>query len=372
MSANRRVITFEDLKDSSLLYEKDMPAFGYILLIVLLILMAGVTAWGIRTTKPYIVKGAGTVESPNKTYVMTPFTGEISNINIAEGDHVEQGDELFSVKSTDSEVQSKQIDNQKQIYEKEIGQYDKLVRSIKNNKNYFSSSSSDDSLFYNRYEEYKSQVKQQAIDPKTLKDYGYTDDQIKEELKKNDSKKSELYYAAIRETETAKEQIQTELNVLNAQSDALSTGAEDYTVKASASGTIHMLGDYKDGMVVQTASPVASISTENDEFYISANVSASDRSRIEEGNKASIEVSGLQQNIYGTIKGKIIAIDSDVSMADDGNAYFKVKVEPEKYYLISRNGNKVNLSPGLQTEVRITYDEITYLKYVLDALGVKD
>jgi multidrug efflux pump subunit AcrA (membrane-fusion protein) len=125
-------------------------------------------------------------------------------------------------------------------------------------------------------------------------------------------------------------------------------------------------------MVVQTASPVASISTENDEFYISANVSASDRSRIEEGNKASIEVSGLQQNIYGTIKGKIIAIDSDVSMADDGNAYFKVKVEPEKYYLISRDGNKVNLSPGLQTEVRITYDEITYLKYVLDALGVKD
>ena len=365
-------VSLSELKDSRLLYEKDMPVFGYLLLIILLFLMTAVTTWGIKTTKPYIVKGNGTVESPNRNYVMTPFTGEISGVVIKEGDHVEKGDELFSVKSTDAEIQSKQIDNQKQIYEKEIGQYNKLVKSIKNNKNYFSSSSSDDSLFYNRYEEYKSQVKQQTIDAKTLKDYGYTDDQIKEELKKNDSKKSELYYSAIREAETAKEQIQTELNILNAQSDALSTGAEDYTVKAFASGTIHMLGEYKDGMVVQTASPVASISTENDEFYISANVSASDRSRIKEGNKASIEVSGLQQNIYGTINGEVIEIDSDVSTTEDGNAYFKVKVEPEKYYLINKEGNKINLSPGLQTEVRITYDEITYFNYVLDALGVKD
>lgn len=368
----RKTKSLNDLRDSKLLYEKDMPAFGYILLIVLLLLVISVSVWGIRTTKPYIVKGSGTVESPNKNYVMTPFTGEISNLSVSEGDHVEQGDELFAVKSTDTEVQSKQIDNQKQIYERQISQYSKLVKSIKNNKNYFSAASSDDSLFYNRYEEYKSQVKQQTVDTKTLKDYGYTDDQIKEELKKNDSKKSELYYDAISEAETAKEQIQTELNILNAQSDALSTGAEDYTVKASASGTIHMLGDYKAGMVVQTASPVASISTENDEFYISANVSASDRSRIEEGNTASIEVSGLQQNIYGTIKGKIIEIDSDASMTEEGNAYFKVKVEPEKYYLINMEGNKVNLSPGLQAEIRITYDEITYFKYVLDALGVKD
>lgn len=368
----RQSISLIGLKDSSLLYEKDMPVFGYLLLIILLFLMTAVTVWGIKTTKPYIVKGNGAVESPNRNYVMTPFTGEISGVLIREGDHVEKGDELFSVKSTDTEVQSKQIDNQKQIYEKEIGQYNKLVRSIKNNKNYFNSSSADDSLYYNRYEEYKLQVEQETIDTKAFKDYGYTNEQIEAEIRKGDKKKSELYYAAIREAETAKAQIQTELNILNAQSDALSTGAEDYTVKANASGTIHMLGDYKDGMVVQTASPVASISTENDDFYISANVSASDRSRIKEGNKASIEVSGLQQNIYGTIKGKIIEIDSDVSMTDDGNAFFKVRVEPEKYYLISKDGNKVNLSPGLQTEVRITYDEITYFKYVLDALGVKD
>lgn len=366
------VVTFDELRDSKMLYEKDMPTFGYLLLVVLLLLVAAVAYWGIKTTKPYIVKGSGTVESPNKNYVMTPFTGEIANLKIREGDYVAKGDELFSVKNTDSKVQSKQLDNQKQIYEREIEQYNRLVSSIKDNNNYFSSSSSEDSLFYNRYEEYKSQVKQQFVDANALKGYGYSDDQIKEELKKNDAKKSELYYAAIREAETTREQLQTELNALNAQSDAINTGADDYIVKANASGTIHMLAEYKDGMVVQTASPVASISTENDEFFITASVEASDRSRIKEGNSASIEVSGLQQNIYGTIKGEVVEIDSDVSATEDGKAYFKVKVVPEKYYLMNKDGNKINLSAGLQTEVRITYEEITYAKYLLDALGIKD
>lgn len=367
-----KTIAYVDLSDSKLLYEKDMPAFGYLFLLLIFALLITVSVWGTKTTKPYIVKGAGTVESPNKNYVMTPFTGEIVNLKIREGDYVSKGDELFSVKNTDSKVQSKQLDNQKQIYEREIEQYNRLVSSIKDNNNYFSSSSSEDSLFYNRYEEYKSQVKQQFVDANALKGYGYSDDQIKEELKKNDAKKSELYYAAIREAETAREQLQTELNALNAQSDAINTGADDFIVKANTSGTIHMLADYKDGMVVQTASPLASISTENDEFYITANVEASDRSRIKEGNAASIEVSGLQQNIYGTIKGEVIEIDSDVSATEDGKAYFKVKVIPEKYYLMNKDGNKINLSSGLQTEIRITYEEITYAKYLLDALGIKD
>ncbi|MBR2674076.1 MAG: HlyD family efflux transporter periplasmic adaptor subunit [Mogibacterium sp.] len=368
----KHIVTFEELRDSKLLYEKDMPAFGYLFLMLIFVLLIAVSVWGTKTTKPYIVKGSGIVESPNKNYVMTPFTGEITGIAIEEGDYVNKGDRLFSVKSTDTDVQGRQIDNQKQIYEKGIRQYNKLVKSIKDDRNYFSASDTDDSLYYSRFEEYKSQIKQQTVDVKAYKDYGYTDKQIKDEIAKNEAKKSEIYYSAIREAETAREQLQTELNALNAQSDALSRGAEDYIVKASASGTIHMMSDYKDGMVVQTASPVASISTENDEFYITASVAASDRSRIKEGNKADIEVSGLQQNIYGTIKGKVESIDSDVSTTEDGKAFFKVKVEPEKYYLMNKEGNKINLSAGLQTEIRISYEEITYAKYLLDALGLKD
>ena len=369
---NKTVKNYSELKDSKLLYEKDLPCFGYFLLLLLLALMITVTIWGFNNTKPYIVKGSGTVESPNKNYVMTPFTGEIDSIAIKEGDYVNQGDVIFVMKSPESGVQTEQIENQKKSFETQIRQYDKLARSIRDNTNYFSPSSAEDALYYSQYEEYKSQVKQQVVDTKGLKEYGYTDDQIQMELKKNDDKKAELYYTALNNAETARNQAKRELDMLNAQTEAVKKGEKDYTVKANVSGTIHMMSEKKKGMVVQAAEPVASISAENDEFYVKAQISSSDRSRIKEGCKAELEIAGLQQNVYGIIKAKVTEIDSDISVTDKGNGYFNIKVVPEKYYLVSREGNKVNLTSGLQSEVRITYDEITYVAYVLDALGVKD
>lgn len=368
----KQILDISEIKDSKLLYDKDMPPFGYALIVVVLALMVTVAFWGTVNTKPYIVKGTGVVESSNKNYVMTPFTGSISQVEVSEGDYVESGDVLFVVKSTDIDIQNKQIENQKKIYEKQVNQNAKLVKSIKDNKNYFSPSKAADSLYYSQYEEYKAQVRQQVVDVKALKEYGYSEEQIKEEQKKNDDKKAEIYHNAINRAEEAKKQAQTQLDLLNAQADAVSKGEEDYKVKATATGVVHMLGEYKDGAVVQTATPVASISTENDEYYVKAQISAADRSRIKEGNKAEIEVSGLQQNIYGTIKRKVVQIDSDVSVTEKGTGYFNIKVLPEKKYLISKEGNKVNLSSGLNTEVRIVYKEITYAAYILDALGVKD
>lgn len=364
-------LTFENLRDSELLYKKDLPVFGYFFLLLILVLICVLSIWGIRTTKPYIVRGIGTVESPNKNYVMTSFTGEVSGFSIKEGDHVNKGEVLFTVNSTDSKVQNKQIENQKKVNERRIRNYKKLVRSIKDDKNYFNSANDEENMFYSRYEEYKSQIRQQIVDINELKSYGYTKEQIDEEIRKNDNKKLEIYYSTIREVDTSREQIQTELNMLNAQEDALHAGADDYIVKANATGKIHMLGDYKDGMVIQAASPVASISGDNDRVYINATISASDRSRIKKGNKVDIEIEGLQKNIYGSLKGKIIAIDTDVSKTEDGKVFFKIKIEPEKNYLKNKGGNKIELSTGMQAKVSITYEEITYAKYLLDAIGLK-
>lgn len=73
-----------------------------------------------------------------------------------------------------------------------------------------------------------------------------------------------------------------------------------------------MLGEYKDGMVIQAGSPIASISDSNgDKAIIEATVTASDRSRISAGNDVTVAVSGLQQNVYGTLKGNSVDISID-------------------------------------------------------------
>jgi multidrug resistance efflux pump len=372
---NKQMKTMEQLKDSRLLYDKKIPPFGYMIILTITILMLLVTIWGIKTPKIYIIKSSGVVQSSNKNFAMSPFTGEIVTINISEGMKVEEGDVLFEIKSGDLDVQGEQLEGQKAIYETQIAQYEKLVKSIKDDTNYFDQSNSEDSLYYSQFEAYKSQVKQNEVDATTYKNYGYTDEQIEAELVKNQSKITEVYYSAIKSAEDSILQSQNQLDSINAQLEAISTGQEQYSVKANTSGTVHMLSEYKTGMVVQATQALASISSENDKYVVQANVSTDDAARLKVGDKADIAVSGLTQSVYGTISGRITQIDSDVSSTESSNSgstttYFKIMIEPDYTYLVSKSGDKVNLSNGLTVEARIQYDKVTYFNYVLEGLGV--
>ena len=76
------------------------------------------------------------------------------------------------VVSYQQDYSNKQIENQKKIYENQVSQYGKLVKSIKDNKNYFSASSAADSLYYDQYQAYKTQIKQQKVHVEELADMG--------------------------------------------------------------------------------------------------------------------------------------------------------------------------------------------------------
>ena len=372
---NRRVMTMEELKDSQLLYNRRLPSFGYILVLVVAGLITAVVAWSIKTSKNYTITSSGTVQSVNKNYIMSPFTGEITDVCMNEGDNVEEGDILFTVKSTDLNIQGEQLEGQKAIYTAQITQYQKLVDCIKDDTNYFDATNTEDSLYYSQYETYKSQVAQQIVDTTTYQAYGYTDEQIEGELVKNQSKVTELYYTALKNAEASLQECQMQLDSIQAQLDAVGSGQKEYSVAANTTGKLHLLSDYKEGMVVQATTALASIASEQDIYIIQAYVSASDAARINENDTVDIAVSGLAQGVYGTIGGKVTQIDSDVSITQSGNeknqeAYFKVQIQPDNGYLISKNGDIVNISNGMSVETRIQYDKITYFEYVLDSLGV--
>ena len=88
--SKKTVKNMSELKDSRILYEKDLPPFGYILVSLIAILLIAVVIWSINTPKTYVIKSSGTVESTNKNYIMSAYTGEISQMNISEGSYVEK------------------------------------------------------------------------------------------------------------------------------------------------------------------------------------------------------------------------------------------------------------------------------------------
>ncbi len=369
--SKKTVRNVTELKDSRLLYEKDLPPFGYLLVSLTALLLIAVAIWSLKTPKTYVVKSSGTIESTNKNYIMSAYTGEISQMNISEGSYVDKGDVLFTVKSTDLDIQEEQISGQIGVYNENISQLKKLEQSIMDGKNYFDITNENDRQYYNQYEAYMSQVSQNDIDASTYKSYGYSDAQIETELKKNSAKISELYYSTLKGIDESIRQYENEIDKLKIQNDAVSNGQSEYAVEAGTSGIVHMMGDYKEGMVVQAASAVGSIASENDKYIVTAYLGVNDRPRVDIGDDVNIEVAGLAQNTYGNLKGKLVSVDNDVTTSQNGEqTFFKSKIEIEKPYLISSKGNKVNISNGMAAETRIIYDEMSYFDYFLESLGL--
>jgi len=141
---------------------------------------------------------------------------------------------------------------------------------------------------------------------------------------------------------------------------------------AQKSGTVHLITLLTTGMVIQGGSLIGTITSKEEELIIETMLPSSDRPRIHVGDEVSLAVGGLNQAEYGTIPGSVLSIDEDATIDNEnGNVYFKVRIKPEKTYLEDSKGEKVNLSLGMVTETRVKYEKITYMKYLLELIGVK-
>ena len=371
----KRIQPLEQLKDSQLLFEKELPVFGYMLILIVGLFLAGAVTWSIHAPKVYTIQAQGTVSNRDANYVMCTYTGEIESSYMEEGKLVESGDVLFTIKSTDYDLQKEQLESNRLAYETQIKQYQKLITSIKDDVNYFDSANPEDELYYSTFETYKAKVEQSVLDTSMYEAYGYSQEQIEAEIVKNQGKISEIYYSALQAAESAIQEAELQIASIDAQLSAISSGQDAYVVKASTSGVLHLLADYKPGMVVQTTTTVATITPENADRVIEAYVSTADMARLHEGDAVQIVVDGLSQSVYGTIKGTVRQIDSNVTtqQGQDGSTtqVFRVLIDMETDYMISQSGDKVDIVNGMTVVARVQYDKVTYFNYILEKLGFK-
>ena len=372
---NKQIKTLSQMRDSRLLFEKQIPSFGYFFILLVTAFLAGVMFWSIKAPKAYMITAQGTVTSSESNYVMSGYSGEIGSCNMIEGQLVEEGEVLFTIKSTDYDVQQKQLEESRETYEIQVSQYERLVQSIKDDTNYFDASIAEDDLYYSIYEAYKSQVAQNELNTDSYKAYGYTDEQIISELEKNQGKIAEIYYSAVQNAQNAIQEAKAQIASIDAQLSAIGSGQAEYSLKTTASGRLHLLADYKPGMVVQASGTVATITPENSETILESYVSTADMARMHKGDTVKIAVDGLTESVYGNIKGTVTQIDSNLTTQENGDgttaSVFRIKIKPDVDYLVNKSGDKVDLVNGMTAQARIEYDKVTYFNYVLEKLGFK-
>ena len=367
MTTTIRDIT--ELQDRRIMMEKKLPPYGYAFVILVGIFMVFLLVWSTQTNRIYVSQNSAVVQAANKTYIMSSYSGSITELNVSEGTYVNEGDLIAHIKSTDLDMQQDSIQSQLDIYKKQKSQYEKLVKSIQDDKNYFSETDIDDQPYYYQYETYKSQVAQKAFDASPYQAAGYSDEQIKALMEQNQSEVEALYYSTLQSISASLTSVQSNIDNLQSQMDALSTGANDYYIYAPTSGVIHMDTPYKVGMVLSAGTPLATVASENSDLEVVAYVTLSDRPLLHVGDPCKIAITGLSEYSYGTLTGTVTSIDSDVT-ASTNASYYKMTITPDSTYVISNSGDKVDLSNGMSVTARVEYDKLTYFEYAMEALGV--
>ena len=359
----------DDLQDRRIMMDRDVPPYGYAFVILVGLFMIFLLVWSTRTNRIYVSQNSGTVQASNKTYIMSSYSGTLTELYISEGSYVNEGDLVAHIKSTDLDMQQDNLESQLKIYQTQVDQYNKLLQCIQDDTNYFSETSVEDQPYYYQYETYKSQVEQKTFDASAYQAAGYTDAQIKTLMEQNQSTVENLYYSTLQSISANLTSIQSNIDSIQSQLDALNTGANDYYIYAPTSGVIHMDTPYKVGMVLSAGSPLATVASENSDLEVVAYVTVNDRPLIHVGDPCKIAITGLSEYSYGSLTGTVTSIDSDVTASSSGS-YYKMTITPDSTYVVSNSGDKVDLSNGMSVTARVEYDQLTYFEYAMEALGV--
>lgn len=365
-----REYIYNELKESKLIYDRKPPAFGVIITVMTLIFVIFAVVWAGLSPKTYVVKATGLVVSEEKTNVMNKVQGRIDQINVREGDSVKKGDLLIQINSLHTELQIAQVQANVGFYVDKAALIERLVLFIKGFRlndgvtriNPFDNTNIAEMSAYDNAQTFIDYVKdQEKIATEKTPPEAYTQAEI-------DNLKIQFLSQHYPTLDEYKAQIVQHESQLTVYIDSLA----EYKIIAEQDGSIHLSAGLTVGTMLQAGSLLGSISSVNNStFIIEAAVNAIDRAKITIGDSVEIAVSGIMQSEFGLLKGQVISIDSDSTQTEEGSVFYRIKIKPNSTKLENRKGNVVNLSIGMLSESRIKYKETTWLKWMIEQIGVR-
>lgn len=363
-----KVYSYNEIKESKLIYDRKPPAFGVIMTLLTLVLLTGALLWAGLSVKTYVVKASGIVTHAGKVNLMNTVSGEVQTLAAQEGQAVNAGDVILTIDSYQVRLQIAQLRTLVELYDAKIAAVNKLIAFVNNYD------LSDESTHVNPFDRNDSETAKLRGDADTFIMYvkqqqtaeseeEFTQEQL--DSVKSSFLSQQSVYASLDEYTAQRVQQGGQLQMYTDSLDA-------YTVRAGRDGIVHLNAGLTVGTVLQAGTLIGSISgNDASGLQFDTVVSATDRSKLTVGSLVEIALGGVLQAEYGVLTGKVTAIDNDSTQTEDGTVYYRVTVKPDKTSLTDRKGNTIDLTVGMLAEVRIKYDETTWLKWIVEQIGIK-
>ena len=77
-----------DLQDRRIMMDKKLPPYGYAFVILTGLFMIFLVIWSTQTNRIYVSQNSGVVQAANKTYIMSSYSGSITELYVSEGSYV--------------------------------------------------------------------------------------------------------------------------------------------------------------------------------------------------------------------------------------------------------------------------------------------
>ena len=291
-----------------------------------------------------------------------------SNLKSLENTYNSKKLELENLKNELSTINDPiQIDKQKNkinSLENEIAEIDNKIQDI--NKKIREKVNVE-----NEIDKFNTQIQTKNSELAALKEEIQT---LQNQINNPSSQTGQMFSQLTAELGKARANLQTQITELEANITMYGSQAKIYTITAQNDGILHYVSPLKVGMSVQQNQVIAEISTQQEENYlVEAYVNATDIAKIHVGDSVKVAVSGVNTMKYGTIKGKLVSIDSGTINQEikTGNLLlYRIVITIDEYQLKSKK-DTIQLIKSMPVEARIIYEKETYLEWVLEMLNFK-
>ena len=369
-----RAVDLRSLTDSRIVYEKRPPAFGLFVVALTAVALGAVLVWSSVTIRPSVVEGLGAIEGANRTVMMASVSGRVTEVTAPNGSRVAEGDRVIAVESVELDAEKQTVAAQKTLLEHQLDLQRRFSESVRTETNTFRQDLAEEATFYWQYDSLQSQKDQLTVSRQGLEALGYTPVEIDKAIADNRLKAEELDSTALSESAAKETELQRQIAEIDIRSQAASTGESAFQVAAPVAGTVSLGELVKVGSVVTAGEQIGSVASTDEGIDVKVYLSVPDRQQVTVGDRATISVQGLPSVDYEKLTGRIVSIDADVTAVPTGETetsnYFIAHLSLDDDVVRTRDGGEHALLNGTVISVDLVHDEITYLEYITQLLGL--
>jgi membrane fusion protein, adhesin transport system len=354
-----------------------------------LVLILVAVSWAAWAQLEEQIRAPGTVIVSSRSQVIQAVDGGVlRKLAVREGDSVKSGDvlaELDTVRfaASSEEIRVKLVSLRAAIQRAEaelMGQPLKFSADVREYPDIVESQSNlyDRRLRLQREEteglEQSLKLAKEELDLITR--LSETGDASRTEVLKSQRQVSELAANIINKRNGYRQEAQAELaknrseleqaeQVFTQRQQAL----ESTKIRAPMSGVIKNVGVTTMGAVLKAGDELMQIVPSDEPLIIEAKVKPADVAFVRRDLRANVKLDAYDYTVYGSMKGHVTYISADTleeNLKKDEEPYYRVHIQIDEFP--EKSKGKIEVIPGMTSQVEIITGERTVLQYVLKPL----